>query len=382
MGIVDDPDVDLRSLAARFSAWLRDRTEYADAQVRSLTQASRSNGFSNETYRVSLTSATHGDEALILRLPPARTGLFPDYDIPRQYAFMSGLQAVPGLQMAACRWVESDPAPLGRPFFVTAFVEGRVAAASPSYVRGGWIVDANPEQRRRLWDSSIEQLQRLARARWQPAGLERFDWPDRNCSRFEQHVRMWSRLAAWGHAQLPRDGADPLREELEDWLLARRPASDVAGVVWGDARFGNIIYRDFEPAALLDWELAVIGDPLIDLAYLLFHVHLTELVHGDAATPGRMSGFRGDEDTVARYCEATQRSPRDFRLCWLFNAYKMLCIWQCKAALMVRTGVWSVDQALSARRGEVLRPSIGTVLAGDADSAYLRPSEQRTDPRR
>ena len=98
-----------------------------------------------------------------------------------------------------------------------------------------------------------------------------------------------------------------------------------------------------------------------------------QLYHGDPkTTPRRLSGFRGDADTVTRYCEATGRTPRDYRYYWLFNAYKMLCIWQCKAALMLRTGTWSVEQALGGAAGTALRPHIGAVLANGPDGAYLR----------
>lgn len=372
MAIIDDAGVDLPALSGRFAAWLQAQPGHQRSVVRNLRQASSANGFSNETYRVTLAQPGRPDEELILRLPPSRTGLFPDYDLPRQYTFMQQLQQAPGLRIAPCRWLEPDPAPLGRPFFVTTFLPGEVAGDNPCYVRGGWIVDATAAQRRRLWDSSISQLGHLARVRWQGDPLAALDWPDRGRPRFEQHVAHWHRLGAWGRSALPGEGDDPLMAELRSWLLAHRPQQEIAGVVWGDPRFGNIIYQDFEAAALLDWELAVVGDPMIDLAYLLFHVFLMELYHGDAQTPQRLQGFRGDAETVAAWCEQAQRSPRDYRVYWLFNAWKMLCIWQCKSALMVRTGTWSLEQALEARRGAALRPHIAAVLQGGPDSAFLR----------
>jgi aminoglycoside phosphotransferase (APT) family kinase protein len=372
VAIIADDGVDLDALAGRFTAWLQTRPGHQRSTVRALRQASSANGFSNETYRATLARPGLPDEELILRLPPSRTGLFPDYDLPRQYAFMQQLQSAPGLRIAPCRWLEPDLAPLGRPFFVTAFVPGEVAGDNPCYVRGGWIVDATAAQRRRLWDSSFAQLGHLARVRWQGDALSALDWPDRGRPRFEQHVAHWQRLGAWGRSALPHEGEDPLMAELQRWLLAHRPRHEPAGVVWGDPRFGNIIYQDFEAAALLDWELAVIGDPMIDLAYMLFHVFLMQLYHGDAETPQRLQGFRGDAETVAAWCEQAQRSPHDYRVYWLFNAWKMLCIWQCKAALMVRTGTWSLEQALEARRAVALRPHIAAVMQGGADSAFLR----------
>jgi aminoglycoside phosphotransferase (APT) family kinase protein len=372
MAIVDDPEVDLGALAGHFGHWLRRQPGHSRSAVSNLRQASQANGFSNETYRVTVTRPDRADAELILRLPPARTGLFPGYDIPRQYAFMQRLQREPGLRLAPCRWLERDPSVLGRPFFVTDFVAGDVAGDQPNYLREGFIVEAGADQRRRLWDTSFEQLEHLARVRWEGAALDSVDWPHRGTPRFLQHVQMWTELGAWGRRQLPDDGADPLLAELERWLTEHRPHDEVPGIVWGDARFGNIICRDFEPVALLDWELAVVGDPITDLAYMLFHVFLTQIVHGDADTPRRMAGFRGDAETVARWCDALQRSADPYRAYWLFNAYKMLCIWQCKAALMVRAGTWSVEQGLEARRGLALRPFIGAVMEGGPEAAFLR----------
>ena len=148
--------------------------------------------------------------------------------------------------------------------------------------------------------------------------------------------------------------------------------TEQAGLVWGDARFGNIIVQDFQPAALLDWELAVVGDPMLDIAYFVFHVFLVQLMNPDLDASQRLTGFRGDEETVQRWCTALQCPSTHFRTYWLFNAYKMLCIWQCKAALMVRAGHWTVEEALLARRGPALRPHIQAVMEGGPHAAYRR----------
>jgi aminoglycoside phosphotransferase (APT) family kinase protein len=372
MALVDYGTADLTSLRERFAGWLRRQPGYADAKVTALHQASASNGFSNETYRVTVATPDLGEETLILRLPPARTGLFPDYDMGRQYAFMERLKCEPGVAMAGCRWLEDSPRPLGRPFFVTDFVAGEVAADQPKYVCKGWIVDATAAQRQRLWESTTGQLVQLSKVRWHGKKLASVDWTDRQKPRLLQHLELWTQLARWGRSAL-RGPVDPFMDELGGWLRAHMPREEVAGIVWGDSRFGNVIYRDFRPVALLDWELAVIGDPMIDLSYMLFHVFLTELYHGDpAAANPRLPGFGTDSETVARYCEAAQRSSRDYRYYWLFNAYKMLGIWQCKASLMVRSGAWTIEEALEARRGTRLRPWIARVLESGADAAFLR----------
>jgi aminoglycoside phosphotransferase (APT) family kinase protein len=373
MGIIDDQAVDLAELSKRLTRWLNRQPGQAGSEVGSLRQASRVNGFSNETYRFRLSGPAGHEEELILRLPPTRVGLFPSYDIPRQYRFMHGLHEEAGLRMARCRWLEGDAQPLGRPFFIADYVSGEVAGDSPSYVKEGWIAEATAAQQRRLWNGTVDQLVQLARVRCSGELLAHVDWSDRGLPRDLQHLTYWAGLAEWGRNQLPSED-HRFADGLHDWLVQHRPGEEVSGIVWGDARFGNIIYRDFEPMALLDWELAVVGDPMLDLAYMLFHVFLMELMHGDgASTQQRFSGFGGDEHTVLHYCEQTQRSPRDYHWYWLFNAWKMLCIWECKAALLWRTGQATLDEALQVRRAVRLLPHIARVQSSGPAGAYLRP---------
>lgn len=371
MAIVSRGHPDPEVLRGRLQAWLRRQPGWEGGQVTSLTEASQANGFSNATYRIELQRHGEPANAFILRTPPIEAGLFPHYDLGRQFAFMTHLQGRKDVAMAPCRWLELDPAAIGQPFFITDFVAGSVAPDQPNYLKAGWIVDALPGQREAMWWRTLDQLVALAGIESTGPLRDACDWPDRRQPRMQQHLAHWADIAAWGEAQLPGPG-DARLAVLRDWLARRAPSGDPAGVVWGDARFGNIIFRDFEPAALLDWELAVIGDPMIDLSYLLFHVFLYELYHGDDTTTERCEGFGDDEASVAYYCARTGRDPALHGYYWVFNAYRILCIWQCKAALMQRAGEWTLEEALEARRGERLWPHVEAVMAGGTQAAYRR----------
>ncbi|MGE4335038.1 MAG: phosphotransferase family protein [Pigmentiphaga sp.] len=372
MAIVSRGHPDPEWLRGRLQDWLREQPGWAGGEVTSLAEASQANGFSNATYRIEMQRQAGGPPtAFILRTPPMETGLFPHYDLGRQFAFMQHLQSRKGVAMAGCRWLETDVSAIGQPFFITDFVAGSVAPDQPNYVKAGWIVDALPSQREAMWWRTLDQLVALAGVDSAGPLALACDWPDRRQPRMPQHLAHWAAIAAWGGAQLPGP-ADPRLAALRRWLDDHAPAGDPAGVVWGDARFGNIIFRDFEPVALLDWELAAIGDPMIDLSYFLFHIFLTELYHGDDATPERCEGFGDDEASVAYYCARTGRDPGLHGYYWVFNAYRIFCIWQGKAALMHRAGVWSLEEALEARRGDRLWPHVEAVMAGGTEAAYRR----------
>jgi aminoglycoside phosphotransferase (APT) family kinase protein len=372
MAILEDKHTDLDKLRLSLQQWLRLRAGWSGGAVLRMTQASETNGFSNETYRLLVRRAPgEPTQSLILRLPPRLASLFPDYDIPLQFDVMRTLQDADGLRMARCHWLETDPQWLGRPFFVVDFVAGVTAADKPSFLLEGWLVEAQVHQQRKVWFSSIDQLVALSRVRWQGTPLARLDWPDRQRSRIFQHLELWSRRAEWGWQELPRTGGAFMRE-LHAWLLAHLPVSEEAGVVWGDARPGNIIYRDFEPAALLDWELAAIGDPLIDITYFLFYAFSSTI---NAGVPlNALPGFAADEQSALYYCDRARRSTRDLQFYWLFNAYRILCIWQCMAALMVRRELLTVEEALHLRERTHMQPGIATVMSAGRDDFFLRRS--------
>jgi aminoglycoside phosphotransferase (APT) family kinase protein len=370
MAILEDKHTDFEKLRASLQQWLRLRPGWSGGSVLRVEQASDTNGFSNETYRWFAQRAM-GEPALslILRLPPSVAGLFPEYDILRQFDVMRSLQQAAGVRMAPCRWVEAETRWLGRRFFVVDFVEGLTAADKPTYLREGWLAQASPQQQRKLWFSSIDQLIALSRVRWRGERLARLDWPDRGRSRIAQHVDLWTRRARWARQDLPRSGGAFL-QDLQAWLQAHLPASDEAGIVWGDARPGNIIYRDFAPVALLDWELAVVGDPLIDLTYFLFYAFSSST---NAGLPLQgLPGFAADEESALYYCERAGRPTRDLQFYWLFNAYRILCIWQCMAALLVRRQLLTIDEALELRERASLQPGIGAVMAADGTDFFPR----------
>ena len=108
----------------------------------------------------------------------------------------------------------------------------------------------------------IDTLARLHQVDWRAVGLSDFGRPDNYAAR---QIDRWSKQ----YAASKTDDIQEM-EALSAWLAARVPASADASIVHGDYRVGNTIIHPSEPriAAVLDWELATIGDPLADLAYL------------------------------------------------------------------------------------------------------------------
>ncbi len=95
-----------------------------------------------------------------------------------------------------------------------------------------------------------------------------------------------------------------LARDALSWLQRHRPPAPAPALVWGDARLSNVIYRDFGVVAVLDWEMATVGDPLLDLGWWIFA--------DDTLTKGsgfaRLPGFESRNDTAARWSKLTGRS--------------------------------------------------------------------------
>ncbi len=210
----------------------------------------------------------HG--AYVARLAPEASAVpvFPRYDLPGQFEVISQVAARSPVPVPVLRWNEPDGGPLGGPFFVMDQVEGRIPVDNPPYVFIGWLLEAEPAQRARLQRASIEvlaQIHGIAEPVTVFPGLRPPDGQDA----LHWHIEGQHAYYRWA---LSDDGIRvPIIERSLDWLVEHWPDNRGPDVLsWGDARIGNIIYQGFEPAAVLDWEMAALGPRELDVAWFVF----------------------------------------------------------------------------------------------------------------
>jgi aminoglycoside phosphotransferase (APT) family kinase protein len=157
---------------------------------------------------------------------------------------------------------------LGVPFMVVRAVEGEVASDNPPYLMdpNGWFLRGTPEDWKRLEVSTIAvfaQLHQILDDGADTAFL-RGDAPGGTAlARLLASHREYYEWARDGHTI-------PILERAFDVLTKTLPATDRSVLLWGDGRPGNIIYRNFEPVAVLDWEMAGVGPPEADVAWTTF----------------------------------------------------------------------------------------------------------------
>jgi aminoglycoside phosphotransferase (APT) family kinase protein len=216
-----------------------------------LTAEPIGDGHSNVTFALST--------GVVLRRPP-RGPLPPSaHDVLREARLLRALEPTP-VRTPKILAVCDDEQVIGAPFYVMELVEGEVITDS---VPPALNDDA---QRRRIADELIDGLVELHGAGWERLGLDGFGKPT---GYLERQLRRFGGL--WEHNRT-RDL--PEVAQVGTWLAEHLPQSPPATIVHGDYRLGNTIYGPAAPAhlaAILDWEMATIGDPLADVGYLMVH---------------------------------------------------------------------------------------------------------------
>jgi aminoglycoside phosphotransferase (APT) family kinase protein len=249
---------------------------------------------------------------VVLRRPP-RGPLPPSaHDVLREARLLQALEPTP-VRVPKVLAVSDDESVIGAPFYVMEYVPGDVITS-----RIPAALDT-PEQRDRIADELIDSLVELHAVDWAAAGLDGFGKPT---GYLERQVRRFTGL--WEHN---RTRELPEVEEVGTWLSDNVPESPPATIVHGDYRLGNTMFARGAPArlvALLDWEMATIGDPLADLGYTMIHWIEAgdELGQFNLQNVTSLPGFPPRSEMIARY---EQRSGRSMHaLEW----YATLALWK------------------------------------------------------
>ena len=266
-----------------------------------------STGHSNETYLV------EGIQR-ILRMPPSAEGLLPPYDMARQHAILRTVgEAADGPPVPRVFELETDASILGDPFFLMEHLDGEAF----EYHVPEWLGSAGPEVRSRMaqqWVGAMSCVHRLP-----------LDVMPPGTRSIEREVAHWTAVAQQAEAE-------PALHTLLAHL-AHDPPRTTGPVtpLHGDPKQGNCLWSRSEPGrllALLDWEMAGIGEPMTDLGYLLQWYD-----QGDAALASAgldLPGWWARDRMIAEWERITGRTALDVR------RYETLAM--CKIAAIIALG--------------------------------------------
>ncbi len=304
----------------RLGAYLADRLG-SDAD--SLVVEQFPHGHSNLTYLIRL-----GERELVLRRPPFDNRVKSAHDMGREYRILERLCLVYKPAPRPVLFCD-DESILGAPFFLMERQRGIILRRPPS----GEQVMA-PATVRRLCESLAENLASLHAVDYRAAGLDDLGRPD---GYVERQVSGWSRRYADA-----RTCEVPGLERAALWLGSNRPAESTAALVHNDYKFDNLVFDPCDPArviAVLDWEMATIGDPLMDLGTTLGYwieaedpEPLRRFLAGPTALPGSLTR----RELAEHYARACGRDLPDLRFYRVFGLFKIAAIAQQIFARFVR----------------------------------------------
>jgi aminoglycoside phosphotransferase (APT) family kinase protein len=280
------------------------------------------------------------EEKLVARVAPtaADVQVFPTYRLDHQFEVIRKVGELTDVPVPRVRWLETTGDVLGTPFFLMDHVDGVVPPDVMPYTFGGnWFADAPAERQRELQDATVgvlATLHAIPNAEKAFAFLSEGQQGDTALRRHFNWVRSWYDFA------VPDIGRSPLLERTFEWLEDNWPEEVAARepvLLWGDARVGNVLYRDFQPVAVLDWEMVTLGPRELDVAWMIYaHMVFQELA-GLATLPGLPDVMRED-DVRTTYQRLTGVELGDLRWFYAYSGVMWACVFMRTGARRVHFG--------------------------------------------
>jgi aminoglycoside phosphotransferase (APT) family kinase protein len=302
-----------------------------------------STGMSSETIILTTRWQQDGqpiEQKFVARVAPSAEDVrvFPTYRLDHQFEVIRKVGELTDVPVPRVRWLEATGDVLGTPFFLMDYVDGVVPPDVMPYTFGGnWFADASDVRQRELQDATVGVLAKLHSI---PNAASTFGFlapgqlGDTALRRHFNWVRSWYDFA------VPDIGRSLLLERTFGWLEENWPhqvAAHQPVLLWGDARVGNVLYRNFAPVAVLDWEMVTLGPRELDIAWMIFaHMVFQELA-GLATLPGLPEVMRED-DVRATYQRLTGVEVGDLHWFYVYSGVMWACVFMRTGARRVHFG--------------------------------------------
>ena len=334
---------DMYQLELVLTQWLSERLDGLDLRIGPI-DSPKTSGVANETVLVATERTVGGrpvTQSFVVRIATERP-LFTERPIRTQYLMYQTLGAVPDVPVPAVVDYEADPALLGAPFFVAERVGGLVPGDRPHFTEAGFVLDATPAERRRLWESAVDTLSQLHQV-----PTERFPFllpDDRRTSGLEAELAYWRRYT--DELDVGPSWTADMLEHGWGWLVDNLPSPPPTALSWGDARIGNMIFQDLRVAALLDWDTVSLAGPEADLAWWIqMDRHAWELLPG-LGTP---------DELLDRWESRTGRRVQHLHWHLVFTAFRLGVTRMRLRRMMASDGLLPTSEALPDARNESIQ---------------------------
>lgn len=273
-----------------------------------------SNGFSNLTYLLQIE-----DKEYVLRRPPfaaPKRG----HDMGREYKVISHLNGVFDKTPKAFAYTE-DKEILGVPFYIMSKVEGVVLTAKEAHKR-----QVSPEEFKTISNTWLDTFVAFHNIDYKAAGLE-------NLGRPEGYVQR--QVTNWGKQYLAAATDDvPAAKKVMTWMQDNQPKNYDHTLIHNDFKYDNVVFKDDswqEIAAILDWEMCTLGDPLMDLGTSLGYwttVTDPDIMKEGLQSPTVMVGNPSRTEIVQQYALKSGRNLDNLTFYYAYGLFKIAVIAQ------------------------------------------------------
>jgi aminoglycoside phosphotransferase (APT) family kinase protein len=334
--------LDAETTTQALMGWLAGRLSGAGDVEVSGVEIPPSSGLSMTTVMFKTTFTRGGEPQaldLVARVAPTGPGVFRDPDLRREFRLLDALGKHTTIAVPTVHWFEQESAVLGSPFIVMDRAYGRVPADDPPFSVTGWVLELSVDARRELCDNGLAVLAQVHAVDWKALGLEFLDEPSFGAPGTDQQLRRWADLYEWASDGEPIATIDAALE----WARANMPPDEELVLNWGDPRLGNIVYGgDQSVQAVLDWEMATIASPEMDVGWWLFF----QRFNSEGLGVPLPDGMPSREQTIAAYEQLTGRFIQHADFYEAFAALR-ISILGCRAGrLMIQAGALPPDNPM------------------------------------
>lgn len=261
--------------------------------------------------------------------PEISRPIFPSYALEPQYRVMEALGRHSDVPVPQLLGLETDTRLLGVEFYLMARVEGRVPSDMPPYNMDGWLLHETSEaERATLWRSAVDML-----ARFHCIDSDTLDLPELRLpagkTALQAQLDYWQDFHDWGLEGRTHE----IGQRALNWLMANQPANEPTALCWGDSRIGNMMFAPSLDGvvAVLDWEMAVAGNPVQDLAWFNY----IDATFAEGLGFPRLPGLPGYEESITQWEEATGRKAEHYDYYLIFAGMRYGLI---MSRIMLATG--------------------------------------------
>ena len=318
MPISTEKDVDRKLILLK--DWFVSQNNFDEQSISIFPhKTSLASGFSNETFAFKLTDKNYNSD-LVLRLAPTGYRVFPEYNLKKQVDIMKLLFSK-GIPVPEVLFYEEDNSVIGSEFFIMNFIKGEAPSDNPPYHMDpkGMMGRTGSKNRRNVWIDWLSHLSNIHKLDLKDLDLDEAKEININESQIKGDIEYYENFLYWG-----MDGeTNKLCEDVIKWLKKNIPLKvNPNKLCWGDSRLGNVLYKNYKASALLDWEMALIGDPISDLAWCFAVDDASSLGLGIKKLEGSLSS----EEAIEIWEENTNLSPKNYEFYRIFSLLKFSII--------------------------------------------------------